>query len=254
MQPTALALPLRQQKPRARGLTMAIDNGLPTGYFTDALSSAAEFVDLVKFGWGTSVVTHDLDVKIDVLRSLGVDFFFGGTLFEKHVLQDRFDEYRAFCHRHGARHVEVSNGTIDLPNNRKADYVGKLTSEFTVISEVGYKDGGRSELLPPARWVEFIREDLAAGADLVVMEAREGGSSGICRPDGQLRHGLIEEVLGAGIEVTSLLFEAPTKALQTYFVRRVGPEVNLGNIAPADVIGLETLRLGLRADTLTAFG
>ncbi|MDT3438929.1 MULTISPECIES: phosphosulfolactate synthase [unclassified Pseudofrankia] len=250
MRETALRLPNRQVRPRARGLTMVIDNGLPTGHFQDAISSAAEFIDLVKFGWGTALVTSGLDRKIDVLRSLGIDYFFGGTLFEKHVLQDRFDDYRVFCKAHGCSHIEVSNGTIELPNHEKDAYIEKLTDDFVVLSEVGFKDGERSERLSPSRWVEFIRADLDAGADLVITEARESGRSGICRPDGRLRFGLIEDILDAGLPADQLLFEAPTKELQTYFVRRVGTNVNLGNIAPAEVLALETLRLGLRSDTL----
>ncbi|ADP83938.1 phosphosulfolactate synthase [Pseudofrankia inefficax] len=250
MRDTALRLPSRQAKPRSRGLTMVIDNGLPTSYFRDAVSSSTELIDLVKFGWGTALVTADLDQKIETLRSLGIGYFFGGTLFEKHVLQRRFDDYRAFCHDYGCSHVEVSNGTIELPNPEKDDYISRLADDFTVLSEVGFKDGERSERLSPSRWVEYIRADLDAGADLVITEARESGRSGICRPDGRLRFGLIEDILEAGLPTDQLLFEAPTKELQTYFVRRVGTDVNLGNIAPTEVIALETLRLGLRSDTL----
>jgi len=157
------------------------------------------------------------------------------------------------CHGHGLRVVEVSNGATDLTNGEKAGYIRKLADEFTVISEVGFKDGSRSENLPPSRWIEYVHEDLDAGATLVTLEARESGRSGICRPDGQLRFGLIEELLSAGIPEEVLLFEAPTTELQNFFVRRIGPNVNLGNVAAAALIGLETIRLGLRADTLTCF-
>ncbi|KPM56601.1 phosphosulfolactate synthase [Frankia sp. R43] len=254
MSRTALQLPSRQVRPRTRGITMVIDNGLPTGYFQDAVTSAADLVDLVKFGWGTSVVTADLDRKIETLRALGIGYFFGGTLFEKHILQNRFDDFREFCHGHSCSHVEVSNGTIDLSNQEKCAFIGKLADDFTVLSEVGFKDGERSERLSPSRWIDCIRADLEAGAELVIAEARESGSSGICRPDGRLRFGLIEDILDAGLPVDRLLFEAPTRTLQTYFVRRVGTEVNLGNIAPAEVIALETLRLGLRSDTMLDIG
>jgi phosphosulfolactate synthase len=231
---------------------MVIDNGLPTSYFHDAVSSAAEFIDLVKFGWGTALVTADLNRKIQTLRARGIGYFFGGTLFEKHVLQGRFEDYREFCLAHGCRHVEVSNGTIELPNAKKDAYIEKLAEEFTVFSEVGFKDSERSERFSPSRWVDCIRADLDAGARLVITEARESGRGGICRPDGRLRFGLIEDILDAGLPTDRLLFEAPTKDLQTFFVRRVGTEVNLGNIAPTEVIALETLRLGLRSDTLLA--
>ncbi len=249
----ALSLPPRDAKPRDRGLTMVIDSGLPTSYFSDALTSVAEHVDLVKFGWGTSLVTPGLPAKIETLRALGIDFFFGGTLFEKHIAQGRFDDYRELCRRVGCTHVEVSDGTIDLASNDKGAYIRKLADDFTVLSEVGYKDGDRSERLSPSRWVEFIESDLEAGASLVITEARESGTSGICRPDGRLRIGLIEDILTSGIPVDRLLFEAPGKTLQSHFIGRVGPWANLGNIAITDVIGLETLRLGLRSDTFTCF-
>jgi phosphosulfolactate synthase len=230
-----------------------IDGGIPLGYFTDLVSSAAEYIDFVKFGWGTAVVTSNIHAKIDVLRANEIGFYVGGTLFEKYVLQGRFDDFRRFCDEHSCRHVEVSNGTISLSNSEKASYIRKLADDFTVVSEVGFKDPVRSEQLPPSLWVEYIREDLEAGASLVTLEARESGRSGICRPDGALRFGLIEDVLASEISQESLLFEAPTTALQAHFITRLGPDVNLGNIPAQAVIGLETLRLGLRADTLAAF-
>jgi phosphosulfolactate synthase len=253
MNPTALQLPPRASKPRSTGLTMVIDGGIGVTHFADLISSAAEYIDFVKFGWGTAVVTAGLQAKIDVLTANGIGFYFGGTLFEKYVLQGRFDDYRKFCDAWSCRHVEASNGTITLSNSEKASYIRKLTADFTVISEVGYKDPGRSEQLPPRIWVEYIKEDLAAGATLVTLEARESGRSGICRPDGALRFGLVEDVLASGLSQDSLLFEAPSTTLQAYFVTRLGPDVNLGNVPAAGVIGLETLRLGLRADTLAVF-
>jgi phosphosulfolactate synthase len=253
MNPTALRLPRRAVKPREAGLTMVIDGGLPLGLFTDLVSLGAEYIDYVKFGWGTAVVTGVLQDKIAILRGHGIDFYFGGTLFEKYVLQDRFEDFRKFCVSHACGHVEVSNGTIDMSNTEKAGYVRKLAADFTVVSEVGFKDSDRSEQLPPSAWVEYIHQDLDAGASLVTLEARESGRSGICRPDGALRYGLVEDVLSSGIRQESLMFEAPNTGLQSHMIRRIGPDVNLGNVSAHDVIGLETLRLGLRADTLTAF-
>jgi phosphosulfolactate synthase len=253
MNQTALHLPDRAAKPRRTGLTMVIDGGIPLWQFTDMVSSAAEYIDFVKFGWGTAVVTNGLRAKIDVLNSNEIGHYFGGTLFEKYVLQGRFDDFRKFCQEHSCQHVEASNGTISMSNSEKASYIRKLADDFTVVSEVGFKDPVRSEQLPPSMWVEFIKEDLEAGASLVTLEARESGRSGICRPDGALRFGLIEDVLVSGISQESLLFEAPTTALQAHFVTRIGPDVNLGNVPAQGIIGLETLRLGLRADTLTAF-
>ena len=253
MNPTALTLPMRAVKPRETGITMVIDGGIPLGMFTDLISLGADYIDSVKFGWGTALVTNCLRDKIGVLAANDIDFYFGGTLYEKFVLQGRFEDYRRFCDEYGARHVEVSNGTIEMSNAEKAGYIRKLVSDFTVVSEVGYKDPTRSELLPPSEWIACIKEDLDAGAALVTLEARESGRSGICRPDGALRYGLVEDVLSGSVPVGRLLFEAPTTALQTHLITRIGPDVNLGNVPAQGVIGTETLRLGLRADTLTAF-
>jgi phosphosulfolactate synthase len=253
MNPLAPRLPSRATKPRSTGLTMVIDGGIPLKMFADIISSTPELIDFVKFGWGTAVVTGGLQQKIDVLREHGIGFYLGGTLFEKYVMQERFDDYKRFCVELGCEHVEVSNGTVTMSNAEKASYIRKLTGDFTVVSEVGFKDPDRSEQLPPSKWIEYINEDLAAGATMVTLEARESGKSGICRPDGALRFGLIEDVLSAGVGQDRLLFEAPTTTLQTYFITRLGTDVNLGNVPASAVIGLETLRLGLRADTLTHF-
>ena len=199
MNRTVLTLPERAVKPRTSGLTMVIDGGVPLGQFTDLVELGAEYIDYVKFGWGTSVVTNCLREKISVLDRHGIGFYFGGTLFEKFVLQGRFEDFRRFCEEYSCQHVEVSNGTIEMSNAEKAGYIRKLAHDFTVVSEVGFKDPGRSEMLPPSEWVAAIKEDLDAGASLVTLEARESGTSGICRPDGELRYGLIEDVLHAGI-------------------------------------------------------
>jgi phosphosulfolactate synthase len=233
---------------------MVIDNGLPTSTFEDAMASNAPLIDLVKFGWGTSVVTADLDRKIACLRANDIQFCFGGTLFEKYAVQGRFDDYLALCKEVGADVIEVSNGTVEMSNTDKAGYVSRCAAAGVhVSSEVGFKDADRSQRLSPKQWVDCINQDLEAGASIVITEARESGRSGIARPDGELRWGLIEDILSSGVNVDQLLFEAPNKELQTHFVTRVGTNVNLGNIAPFDVIGLETLRLGLRSDTLEHF-
>ena len=253
MNDTALHLPERASKPRSSGITMMIDGGLPARSFHDIIASSCEYLDFVKFGWGTAVVSNDLKRKVDILRAHGVDHYFGGTLFEKHILQGRLDDYRRFCHEFSCHYVEVSNGTIDLSNTAKAGYVQELSDDFRVISEVGFKDAERSENLTAADWLACIEEDLSAGACLVTLESRESGRSGICRANGELRFEILDELLAHCSLPDHLLFEAPSTALQAYFVQRLGADVNLGNIAATAVLGLETLRLGLRADTLTCF-
>jgi acyl-CoA synthetase (AMP-forming)/AMP-acid ligase II/phosphosulfolactate synthase (CoM biosynthesis protein A) len=248
-----LDLPERPPKPRKHGLTMVIDNGMPSGLFEDAITSASAYIDMVKFGWGTALVTDDLERKIDFLHANDIRFCFGGTLFEKFVVQDRFDGFLSFCRRYACDFVEVSNGTLPLSNTAKAAYVRRCAQEFTVVSEVGVKDPRRSDALDSRSWIRSITEDVEAGAALVIMEARESGRSGICRGDGELRADLVDDILSSGIEADRLLFEAPTKALQTEFITRVGANVNLGNIAPVDVLAVETLRLGLRSDTFMHF-
>ena len=253
MHASNLHLPERTIKPREQGLTLVIDPGLPTRYFQDAIESSSAYIDLVKFGWGTSIVSDQLEKKIACLQEHEIDFFFGGTLFEKFYQQRKLSAYYEFCKRFDCRYIEISNGTIDLTNEDKARVIADFASDFRVISEVGFKDSEQSQLLAPSVWVAYIRQDLASGATRVLLEARESGTSGICRPDGTLRYGLIEDVLSSGIDSNHLIFEAPNKSLQTTFIRRLGPQVNLGNIPAMEVIALETLRLGLRSDTLLIF-
>jgi phosphosulfolactate synthase len=229
---------------------MVIDGGLPTHYFVDVIGSFSGLIDVLKLGWGTSLVTDDLKYKIDALKDANVDFYFGGTLFEKFVSQGRYDDWRRFCDGFGCRHVEVSNGTIAMSNTEKAHYIREAATDFSVFSEVGYKESARSEQMRPQLWIEYIQQDLDAGADMVITEARESGKSGICRSNGELRTGLIEEIAESGLDLDRVLFEAPNKDLQIQLIRRFGSEVNLGNIATSDIVALETLRLGLRGDTL----
>jgi phosphosulfolactate synthase len=231
------------------GVTMVIDTGLPTGVFTDVITSHGEYIDLVKFGWGTALVTKDLDRKARILTEAGIGFYFGGTLFEHHVWTGQLDEYLRLVEKTGATHIEVSNGTIPLDQRSKAEYVQQLSQYRPVLSEVGYKDADRSALLTPADWVDALREDLDAGAIMVITEARESGRSGIAQADGSLRGDVFDAVVDS-IDIDKVLFEAPTKDLQVELINSLGPTVNLGNIAPADIIGLETLRRGLRGDTL----
>jgi phosphosulfolactate synthase len=249
----SLDLPARAPRPRTAGLTMVMDTGLPQAAFADAMASFAPYIDVVKFGWGTALVTSDIERKFAILREHGIRYYFGGTLFEKFVVQGRFESWLRLCRRCDCELVEVSNGTIPMLNTEKAAYVRKCSDEFTVLSEVGFKDPGRAGELSNAQWIDAIHEDLEAGASKVITEARESGRSGICTPDGEPRADLVNAIVSCGVDLSRLIFEAPTKGLQTLFITLVGPNVNLGNIATADVIGLETLRLGLRADTLLHF-
>jgi phosphosulfolactate synthase len=244
-----LELPDRSFKPRTNGLTIMIDNGMPLRMFKDVIESTASFVDLVKLGWGTAVVTPMLDAKLARLEEAGIGYLFGGTLFEKYVQQDRFESFVRFCRYWRCRHVEVSNGTIAMDNEAKSAYVAKLADEFTVLSEVGRKTDNGDGLMSPERWAECVREDVDAGASLVVLEARESGRAGIADRSGEPKEAVLEAVLSCGVDRDRLVFEAPTKPLQAWLVSHLGANVNLANISPTDLIGLETIRLGLRSDT-----
>jgi phosphosulfolactate synthase len=250
---SSLTLPERTTRPRSHGLTVVIDDGVALKTFVDAIDSAAPYVDLVKFGWGTALVTPRLGEKTAFLDGLDIGYFFGGTLFEKFVVQRRFQDYLELCHELGCNYVEISNGTIPMANADKAQFISRAAKEFVVLSEVGYKDQERSALLDAEGWVEYIAQDLAAGAHYVITEARESGRSGICNSDGALRTQLVEEILASFSSPEMLVFEAPTKDLQTFFVTRLGANVNLANIAISDILAVETLRLGLRSDTLLHF-
>lgn len=253
MRDTGLSLPTREDKPRCTGMTILIDNGLPLGHFEDVIESFEDVIDLVKFGWGTSVVTRPLEEKIGCLQAHKVDFFFGGTLFEKYVAQNKVERYHEYLQQFDCRYVEISNGTIELSNRTKAQFISEFAKDFTVLSEVGYKDDEKSIHLNPAKWIEYMQEDLSAGAAKVITEARESGSSGICRSNGELRYGLIDEIIQSDIDSRDIIFEAPNKTLQTYFICLLGANVNLANVPFQDAIALETLRLGLRSDTLLQF-
>lgn len=249
-----LELPQRFEKPRAEGLTILIDNGYPTSYFEDVVNSHSNYIDYIKFGWGTGYITKDIEEKISFLKQNNIGFFFGGTFFEKALSQNKVDDFVKYLQSFGCDTMEISNGTLDISNTEKAMFISDLSSEFQVFSEVGYKDNQRSQEMFPAKWVEYIQEDFSAGASRVITEARESGASGICRSNGELRFGLIEEILNAGLDNDKLIFEAPNKSLQVYFVKHIGSNVSLANIPFSDVIALETLRLGLRSDTFECSG
>src|SRR6266508_3539060 len=242
-----LALPPRPAKPRQIGLTHVLDKGLNLREIEGMFDTAGDYVDVVKLGWGTSYVTRNLEKKIALYRSFETPVVCGGTLFEAVVARGKLDEYKRWLINQRFSHVEISDGTVEIPRERKLDLIAEFARDFTVLSEVGSKDVDVN--YAPYLWVQWIKEELEAGAWKVITEARESGTAGIFRPTGEIRSGLIDEIAHE-IDVHDVVFEAPTKAAQAWFVRQFGPDVNLGNIPPEEVIPLETLRLGLRADTI----
>jgi phosphosulfolactate synthase len=242
-----LDLPARPGKPREVGLTHVIDKGMNIRDIEGMFDTGGAFVDIVKLGWGTSYVTNNLEKKIALYRSFETPVVCGGTLFEAVYGRDRIEEFKLWLVEHRFSHVEISDGTLDIPRDRKLELIAEFARDFVVLSEVGSKDS--DVVYAPYQWVEWIREEREAGAWKVITEARESGTSGVFRRDGDMRTGLIDEI-AHGVEVDYLIFEAPTKESQAWFVKHFGPNVNLGNIPPDEVIPLETLRLGLRGDTL----
>jgi phosphosulfolactate synthase len=240
-------LPDRSRKPRERGLTHVLDRGLSVAQVDGLIEVAGDSVDIVKLGWGTAVATANLKPKLERYRAHGVPVVLGGTLTEIAIRQGRVDGLIAWLHELGIAHVEVSDGTIALEPRAKRDLIERLAEEFTVFSEVGSKDA--EAIMAPYRWVEQIQAELEAGAWKVIAESRESGNAGIYRPDGELRMGLIDEITHA-VDPALMIFEAPRKQQQVWFLRRFGADCNLGNISPGDVLALETLRLGLRSDTM----
>jgi phosphosulfolactate synthase len=228
-----------------------LDRGLSVAQVDGLMEVASDCVDIVKLGWGTALATQNLEPKLARYREHGIPVVLGGTLTEVAIRQDRVDELAGWLHQLGIRHVEISDGSITLESEAKLELIRRFAGEgFVVLSEVGSKDNDKHEA--PYLWVEKIQAELEAGSWKVIAEARESGTAGIFRPDGEVRMGLIDEIAHA-VDTDRVMFEAPQKDQQVWFLRRFGPECNLGNIAPDDVLGLETLRLGLRADTIDGF-
>ena len=244
-----LGLPMRPAKPRERGWTHVIDKGMSLVEVEGLLETAGDYVDIVKLGWGTSYVTGNLADKVRLYQSAGVPVMSGGTLLEAAIARGRVEEFRRWTAGYGFTHVEVSDGTIQIERYSKLELISALADEYVVLSEVGSKDA--ECVYAPYQWVLWIKEELAAGASKVITEAREGGTAGIFRGTGEVRSGLIDEIVHE-IPVDDLLFEAPQKDQQAWFIHHLGSDVNLGNIPPEEVIPLETLRLGLRSDTMAS--
>jgi phosphosulfolactate synthase len=230
---------------RDGGLTHVLDKGLGPRAWEDVLEVSGDYIDIVKLGWGTAYVTKALERKLEILK--GKPVVIGGTFFEVVYAKGKFDEYKRWLSDLGLTHVEISDGTVEIPRDRKLELIAEFARDFTVLSEVGSKDAEVN--IAPYLWVQWMQEELDAGAWRVIAEGREGGTAGIYRPTGELRTGLVDEIEHS-IDFGDLIWEAPTKESQAWFIKHFGPEVNLGNIPPDEVIALETLRLGLRGDTL----
>jgi phosphosulfolactate synthase len=239
-------IPERNLKPRTDGITMVMDKGLSINEVRNFMSISHPHVDIVKLGFGTSFVTPNLGEKIEVYQSYNIPVYFGGTLFEAFLIRNQFDDYIAICKNYHINYMEVSDGSITIPHAEKCGYIEKLTKFGTVLSEVGSKDA--EHIIPPYKWIELMRAELEAGSSYVIAEARESGNVGIYRGTGEVREGLVQEIL-TQIPGERIIWEAPQKAQQLYFLELLGCNVNLGNIAPTEVIPLEAMRIGLRGDT-----
>ncbi len=243
-------LPDRSKKPRNSGLTMVMDKGLSLRETEDFISSGSEFVDIVKLGFGSSLITANLKDKIALYDEAKIPLYFGGTLLEAFLIRDEFDKYLKVIEKFGLRYAEISDGSITMPHELKCSLIERLCKYVTVISEVGSKEEGI--IIHPNRWIEMMQKELEAGVWKVIAEARESGTVGIYRPNGKAHVVLINKIVNK-IPPESIIWETPIKSQQVYFIKQFGANVNLGNIAPAELIALESLRLGLRSDTFFDF-
>ena len=241
-------IPNRPSKPRNNGLTMVMDKGLSCRQAEDFLEVAADKTDIIKLGFGTSTVTPSLSRKLEIYQEADIPVYFGGTLFEAYVIRNQFDDYKRLLDKYKITHAEVSDGSMEISEDQKCEYISSLAKDFTVLSEVGSKDA--EKIIPPYKWIAMMKAEIAAGAWKVIAEARESGTVGIFRNSGEIRSGIIEEIL-QHIPLDTILWEAPQKVQQVWFLTLYGHNVNLGNIAPHELIPLETLRLGLRGDTFS---
>lgn len=243
-------IPERNQKPRASGITMVMDKGLSIEEAKNFLSIAHPHVDILKLGFGTAFVTPNLREKIEVYQSFDIPVYFGGTLFEAFLIRNQFNDYIEMCKNYKIAYMEVSDGSITIPHAEKCGYIEKLAKYGTVLSEVGSKD--ETNIFPPYKWIELMRAELGAGSTYVIAEAREAGNVGLYRGTGEVRQGLVQEIL-TQIPAEKIIWEAPQKSQQLYFLELLGANVNLGNIAPTEVIPLEAMRVGLRGDSFHLF-
>ncbi|GAB3010179.1 phosphosulfolactate synthase [Niabella terrae] len=243
-------LPERSEKPRESGITMVMDKGLSLRQAEDLVNVACSYTDVVKLGFGTSLVANGLSEKLDIYHQAGIKTYFGGTLFEAFIVRGLFDDYRRLVNKFKMEFVEVSDGSLQMPHDEKCQYIQELSKEFTVLSEVGSKEAGI--MIRPNLWISMMNKELECGAWKVIAEARESGTVGIYRPNGNAHSALVGKILKS-VPQEKILWEAPNKSQQAWFIGLLGANVNLGNIAPDDVIPLETLRIGLRGDTFKQF-
>lgn len=243
-------IPERTAKPRSNGMTMVMDKGLSTREVENFIEVAGPYVDIVKLGWATSFVTPVLDRKLAIYREAGIPVYFGGTLFEAFLIRDQYEDYKRVLDKYKMEWAEISDGSIILDHSKKCELIRDLKQHVKVVSEVGSKDA--ANIMAPYQWIELMNAELEAGSQYVIAEARESGNIGIYRDSGEVRQGLVQELL-TKIPSEKILWEAPQKAQQTWFIKLIGANVNLGNIPPNELIPLETLRLGLRSDTFHHF-
>jgi phosphosulfolactate synthase len=245
-----LTLPERTSKPRDSGLTHVLDKGLSLDQVRQFAEVASDYVDIVKLGWGTACVTPNTRQKAELYQSFGIPVCFGGTLLEVCLRQNKLDDLIKTAHDFEMEFIELSDGTVSMPEDDKIALLKRLAKEFRVLSEVGSKDA--EVVIAPYKWVDSIKRELDAGAWKVITEGRESGTVGVYQPGGEVKEGLIDEIRQA-VDPSRLLFEAPVKQQQVWFIKHFGANVNLGNISPDEVISVETLRLGVRGDTLLHF-
>lgn len=243
-------LPDRAAKPRQTGISMIMDKCLSVREAEDLVASAHHLIDFVKLGFGTSIVCNQVAEKVRIYQQAGIKVYVGGTLFEAFLIRNMFDEYRQYIDKLGLDTIEISDGSMVMDHDVKCEHIHNLSKNYTVLSEVGSKESGI--LIAPNRWIEMIQKELQAGSFKVIAEARESGNVGIYRPTGKAHVSLINKIL-TKVNVDKILWEAPLKGQQVWFIKNFGTNVNLGNISPSEIIPLETLRLGLRGDTFFQF-
>ena len=245
-------IPDRTPQPRNFGITMIADKGLSIAETEDLLSIAAPHIDMVKLAFGTAMVMPSLEEKIRIYQSNNISVFFGGLLFEAFVIRNQFDDYVKMLDRYEIRCTEISDGAINISHEEKCNYIHTLAQRGMVVSEIGSKDKDKVKVTPPYNWIELMQQELEAGASYIIAEAKEEGNEGIYRNSGEVREGLIDEIL-TKIPAEKIIWETPTKEQQLFFIKLLGCNANLGNIPPREVISLETMRIGLRGDSFHFF-